>query len=241
MPETTAARVSIGEVIESLMALQRLYKLAELVGINVQDGNGSVSLRVKSAEDLAAWADALNCGPFGRHVSRYPDRAPIHSAWTASLGWHISVTYYEPELPETQADADVLVAETVAALDERKAPAPNALLDATMAALPEPKPGQQYVDFEGDRWQVQTDGTLLWLDTKNIADRQAGLTKPNLLHLAKDWGPLSAGPLVEVVPQPKPAPEVWDGSVPPGGFVCSVCRTPVESEPCELHGEAVLS
>lgn len=126
MPETTAARVSIGEVIESLMALQRLYKLAELVGVNVQDGNGSVSLRVKSAEDLAAWADALNCGPFGRHVSRYPDRAPIHSAWTASLGWHISVTYYEPELPETQADADVLVAETVAALDEpAKPPAYN--------------------------------------------------------------------------------------------------------------------
>lgn len=37
-------------------------------------------------------------------------------------------------------------------------------------------------------------------------------------------------------PAELPAAEVWDGSVPPGGFVCSVCRTPVESEPCELHG-----
>lgn len=31
------------------------------------------------------------------------------------------------------------------------------------------------------------------------------------------------------------APEVWSGEVPPGGFVCSVCGTPVESEPCREH------
>jgi hypothetical protein len=30
-----------------------------------------------------------------------------------------------------------------------------------------------------------------------------------------------------------PAVEVWDGSVPPGGFVCSLCGWPTESEPCE--------
>ncbi|MEU3282112.1 hypothetical protein [Streptomyces antibioticus] len=29
--------------------------------------------------------------------------------------------------------------------------------------------------------------------------------------------------------------EVWDGTVPPGGFVCSVCGEPVESEPCFEH------
>lgn len=29
--------------------------------------------------------------------------------------------------------------------------------------------------------------------------------------------------------------EVWDASVPPGGWVCAICRTPVESEPCTEH------
>lgn len=29
--------------------------------------------------------------------------------------------------------------------------------------------------------------------------------------------------------------EVWDDSVAPGGYVCSVCRQPVESEPCAEH------
>lgn len=29
---------------------------------------------------------------------------------------------------------------------------------------------------------------------------------------------------------------VWDSSVPPGGFVCNICRFPVESEPCADHG-----
>ena len=29
--------------------------------------------------------------------------------------------------------------------------------------------------------------------------------------------------------------EVWDGSVPPGGYVCSVCEMPVETEPCTQH------
>lgn len=30
-------------------------------------------------------------------------------------------------------------------------------------------------------------------------------------------------------------PSVWDGSVAPGGWVCSVCRMPTESEPCVDH------
>lgn len=28
---------------------------------------------------------------------------------------------------------------------------------------------------------------------------------------------------------------VWDDSVPPGGYVCSVCRIPTETEPCPEH------
>lgn len=32
--------------------------------------------------------------------------------------------------------------------------------------------------------------------------------------------------------------EVWDSSVPPGGYVCAVCRIPVESEPCAKHNPA---
>jgi hypothetical protein len=31
------------------------------------------------------------------------------------------------------------------------------------------------------------------------------------------------------------APDRFDPSIPPGGFVCSVCGTPVESEPCQEH------
>ena len=31
--------------------------------------------------------------------------------------------------------------------------------------------------------------------------------------------------------------EVLDLSVPPGGYVCAICRTPVESEPCPDHGK----
>jgi hypothetical protein len=31
------------------------------------------------------------------------------------------------------------------------------------------------------------------------------------------------------------APSVWDASCAPGGDVCSVCRIPVESEPCAAH------
>ena len=34
---------------------------------------------------------------------------------------------------------------------------------------------------------------------------------------------------------PDDAPCVWDDSVAPGGFVCGVCRLPVESEPCRKH------
>lgn len=29
---------------------------------------------------------------------------------------------------------------------------------------------------------------------------------------------------------------VWDPSLPPGGYVCSICGEPVESEPCPQHG-----
>lgn len=32
---------------------------------------------------------------------------------------------------------------------------------------------------------------------------------------------------------PPGAREVWDGSVAPGGYVCSECGMPCESEPCE--------
>jgi hypothetical protein len=31
------------------------------------------------------------------------------------------------------------------------------------------------------------------------------------------------------------APDVWAADVAPGGYVCGVCRTPVESEPCPTH------
>lgn len=31
------------------------------------------------------------------------------------------------------------------------------------------------------------------------------------------------------------APSVWDDAIPPGGYVCGTCGTPVESEPCSEH------
>lgn len=31
--------------------------------------------------------------------------------------------------------------------------------------------------------------------------------------------------------------EVWTNDPPPGGFICSQCGTPVESEPCPDHGD----
>lgn len=31
------------------------------------------------------------------------------------------------------------------------------------------------------------------------------------------------------------APEVWDNTTPPGGYVCSTCGTPTETEPCRIH------
>lgn len=34
--------------------------------------------------------------------------------------------------------------------------------------------------------------------------------------------------------------EVFDESVPPGGFVCSICGSPVESEPCPEHAPAEI-
>jgi hypothetical protein len=33
-------------------------------------------------------------------------------------------------------------------------------------------------------------------------------------------------------------PDFWDSTVPPGGYVCSVCGDPVESEPCPKHQTA---
>lgn len=33
----------------------------------------------------------------------------------------------------------------------------------------------------------------------------------------------------------KDVPHIWDGTIPPGGYVCSICGTPVESEPCQQH------
>lgn len=33
--------------------------------------------------------------------------------------------------------------------------------------------------------------------------------------------------------------ERWDDTVPPGGWVCAICGTPCESEPCPHHGHAV--
>lgn len=29
--------------------------------------------------------------------------------------------------------------------------------------------------------------------------------------------------------------EVWDATIPPGGYVCAACGEPVESEPCPEH------
>lgn len=34
---------------------------------------------------------------------------------------------------------------------------------------------------------------------------------------------------------PKAAPDVWDGTLPPGGYVCAACGQPTESEPCPDH------
>lgn len=34
--------------------------------------------------------------------------------------------------------------------------------------------------------------------------------------------------------------ETWDNTVAPGGYVCTVCRVPVESEPCPQHGRTAL-
>jgi hypothetical protein len=31
------------------------------------------------------------------------------------------------------------------------------------------------------------------------------------------------------------APDVWDGSLPPGGYVCGGCGQPTESDPCREH------
>lgn len=31
------------------------------------------------------------------------------------------------------------------------------------------------------------------------------------------------------------ADDVFDGSVPPGGWVCASCRRPTETEPCRDH------
>lgn len=33
----------------------------------------------------------------------------------------------------------------------------------------------------------------------------------------------------------EPYREVWDSSLPPGGYVCAACGEPVESEPCPEH------
>ena len=33
--------------------------------------------------------------------------------------------------------------------------------------------------------------------------------------------------------------ETWDATVAPGGYACTVCRVPVESEPCPQHGRTV--
>ncbi|QGJ96528.1 hypothetical protein SEA_BEATUSCOMEDENTI_89 [Arthrobacter phage BeatusComedenti] len=38
----------------------------------------------------------------------------------------------------------------------------------------------------------------------------------------------------------KDVPHVWDGTHPPGGYVCSICGTPTESEPCEKHQGAAF-
>lgn len=38
-----------------------------------------------------------------------------------------------------------------------------------------------------------------------------------------------------VLSSPPDAPNVWDPAIPPGGYVCSVCGDPTESEPCPAH------
>lgn len=37
------------------------------------------------------------------------------------------------------------------------------------------------------------------------------------------------------LPERNDGTAVWDDRLPPGGWVCAICRNPVESEPCPDH------
>lgn len=101
----------------------------------------------------------------------------------------------------------------------------------------------------GEYEVVTESGPIAGVYTKADAEHIA-LWTPDVAMLVVDWligtaaiaehgfraVPGMALDLARAINGPLPAAEVWDDSVPPGGRVCSVCRTPVESEPCELHG-----
>lgn len=56
-----------------------------------------------------------------------------------------------------------------------------------------------------------------------------------LLPLPAATQRLLADRVTEAVRPLVPYRPVWDGSLPPGSYVCSVCGQPVESEPCPEH------
>ena len=50
--------------------------------------------------------------------------------------------------------------------------------------------------------------------------------------------PVNLNPWRPATPPAPPTPDaadVWDGTIPPGGYVCSTCGMPTESEPCQDH------
>ena len=61
-----------------------------------------------------------------------------------------------------------------------------------------------------------------------VARRAAGVSADSPLP----WDEVAAAVLADAG---QDAPDVWDGTVPPGGNVCSACGMPVESEPCRQH------
>lgn len=223
MNETTTT-ASMTTVLAELVLIATRKNLPTPRYMTVADGEPfkQIGLTLGNRTDLDAWNAA-----FGDvHVSELPPRpdAPDVLVTTmhggALLGWTVNLQARVPAplSPEVLAalgeaarsDAQVLVAEAVAEMDQ-------------------PKP-MAVTDYQGDEWRLDNDGRWQVYD----GDEPQFIFRTTLAEVDADYGPL-----VEV--QPRPAPAVWDDSVPPGGFVCSVCRTPVESEPCALHGEAVQS
>lgn len=59
-----------------------------------------------------------------------------------------------------------------------------------------------------------------------------------LLPLPAETTRILAARVTDAVTPLVPYRPVWDGSLPPGGEVCSICGQPVESEPCTEHAPA---